>query len=242
MWTVVCVSARAHLIAAIVLLTTASTAAGAPKVLIVYHSETGHTRTLATAIATGATQHGAGEVRVLSCGNATYTRDVLWADAIVVGKTQSSLWLSLSRALDMSVDVLVLQWNAPSSTHRMMDLTFHSANPLTCSSVRHLFALAVLSVFHSHTSPMFRHLYCRIMCAPTLLGSPTHYGNPSAGILSWFETECTVPAFHHGVCCVRVPARVRFSADLHSRIPLVRTPARYNRAGLRPTLSYRLTL
>jgi NAD(P)H dehydrogenase (quinone) len=76
--------------------------AATAQVLIVYHSETGYTKTLAEAIRAGASAGGA-EVRFLSCKNATY-KDVLWADAIVVG-------------------------------------------------------------------------------------SPTHYGNPSADILSWFEKE-----------------------------------------------------
>ena len=62
-----------------------SAAAGAPKVLVVYHSETGHTRTLAEAIAKGCESEGAGAVRVKSCANATYSDDVLWADAVVVG-------------------------------------------------------------------------------------------------------------------------------------------------------------
>ena len=54
------------------------------RVLIVYHSETGYTKTFAGAIRAGATAGGA-DVRFLSCKNATYTNDVLWADAIVVG-------------------------------------------------------------------------------------------------------------------------------------------------------------
>lgn len=77
----------------------------AVKILVVFHTESGHTKTLAQAIATGAkTYSGATELRVLSCANATYAGDVLWADAVIVG-------------------------------------------------------------------------------------SPTHYGNPSAGILAWFEKE-----------------------------------------------------
>jgi NAD(P)H dehydrogenase (quinone) len=58
--------------------------AAAARLLVVYHSETGFTKTLAGVIQQGAISAGA-EVRLLSCKNATYKKDVLWADAIVVG-------------------------------------------------------------------------------------------------------------------------------------------------------------
>ena len=55
------------------------------KVLVVYHSETNYTRTLANAIADGATGAGA-LVRTMAVADADFERDVLvWADALVIG-------------------------------------------------------------------------------------------------------------------------------------------------------------
>uniref|UniRef100_A0A7S4S3P1 Flavodoxin-like domain-containing protein n=1 Tax=Alexandrium monilatum TaxID=311494 RepID=A0A7S4S3P1_9DINO len=54
------------------------------KVLVAYYSEGNHTLALARAVAGGASAAGA-EVRLLSVSEATFSRDVLWADAVIVG-------------------------------------------------------------------------------------------------------------------------------------------------------------
>ena len=62
-----------------------ATSAAIAKVLVVYHTETNYTRTLAQAIADGATGAG-GEVRTMAVADADFERDVLgWADALVIG-------------------------------------------------------------------------------------------------------------------------------------------------------------
>mmetsp|Transcript_136805 Transcript_136805/g.381360 ORF Transcript_136805/g.381360 Transcript_136805/m.381360 type:complete len:224 (-) Transcript_136805:190-861(-) len=55
------------------------------KVLVVYYSEGNHTLALAKAVAEGARAAGAGSVRLLSTAEASFKRDVLWADAVAVG-------------------------------------------------------------------------------------------------------------------------------------------------------------
>lgn len=75
---------QAVLLAALPFHAAGQTGVSAPKVLIVYHSDTGHTMNLASAIAKGATEAGA-VVRLLASANATYAADVMWADAVIVG-------------------------------------------------------------------------------------------------------------------------------------------------------------
>ena len=58
-----------------------SVANGQPKILVVYYSQSGHTKAMAEAVARGA---GSGAVKVKSVTEVT-TEDVLSADAVVVG-------------------------------------------------------------------------------------------------------------------------------------------------------------
>jgi NAD(P)H dehydrogenase (quinone) len=53
-------------------------------ILITYYSETGHTALMAKSVAEGAQQVKSAEVRLLSI-DSTYTEDLMWADAIIVG-------------------------------------------------------------------------------------------------------------------------------------------------------------
>jgi len=53
-------------------------------VLIVYHSETGHTARLADAVASGARSVAGSEVRQLSVDSVSHA-DLAWADALIVG-------------------------------------------------------------------------------------------------------------------------------------------------------------
>jgi len=53
-------------------------------VLIVYHSETGHTARLAGAVATGARAVEGSDVRLLSVDSVSHA-DITWADALIVG-------------------------------------------------------------------------------------------------------------------------------------------------------------
>ena len=56
----------------------------AQRVLVVFHSVTGHTRLMADAVADGARGVPGSEVRLLAVGE-TEAEDLAWADAVVVG-------------------------------------------------------------------------------------------------------------------------------------------------------------
>jgi NAD(P)H dehydrogenase (quinone) len=59
-------------------------AQGLPTILVVYHSQQGHTRTMAEAVARGARSVKSANVKLLTVSEAT-KEDVLSADAIIVG-------------------------------------------------------------------------------------------------------------------------------------------------------------
>ncbi len=67
-----------------ILLSALPEAAACQHILVVYHSETGHTERMAEAVAAGARGIAGADVRLLSVDSASRV-DVLWADALIVG-------------------------------------------------------------------------------------------------------------------------------------------------------------
>ena len=73
-----------RLVTLAILLSAVPEEAACQHILIVYHSETGHTARLADAVATGARGVAGAEVRLVPVDSVSHD-DVLWSDALIVG-------------------------------------------------------------------------------------------------------------------------------------------------------------
>jgi NAD(P)H dehydrogenase (quinone) len=75
---------RRRVLAALFLLVTGAGALPAQNVLVVYHSQMGHTEAMANAVAEGAQGVDGADVKLMTIDEAA-AGDLLWADAIIVG-------------------------------------------------------------------------------------------------------------------------------------------------------------
>lgn len=75
---------KKYLILLLVLFVVAADIYSQINILVTYYSKTGHTKTLANAVAEGAMMEGKTTVRLIAVDE-VLTKDILWADAIIVG-------------------------------------------------------------------------------------------------------------------------------------------------------------